>query len=543
MNKKTISLFVACAITCISFAQASLKNEPEITPVSPNSVSVEEDNLQTLVVLGYPRLFNLDPHTANYSSDAQVLNGLYEGLFTFNASTAEPEVAIAKSFKISRDRKIWTFYLHSDITFSDGSPITANDVKRSLLEELNPNTKAPYASLLDCIQGAFEYRTGKTDADSVKIHARNDNTVVITLTEPTAHFSSILAHVAFSVLPENKNIYSGAYILESETDTKTVLVKNENYRDADSVSIPRIEFQGTNDATEATWDLNTGKAQWLSGPFSSDLLYNRDMLIIAAQFGTEFMFFKDNRKPWDDPALRMAVLTAIPWSKLREGNIVIASSLILPLNDYPDIIGLNDTDYDLAKEMLENAGYSEEDNLTLKIAIPDYDNSKREASIIAEGLAKIGVTVEIEYCDPDTYLDSFDTIDSDVFSYTWIGDFADPLAFLELFRKDSTLRETEWTDENFTKAIKEASTLTNSTERYKKLAEAEQILIDSGIIIPISHPVAVDCIDINALGGWYSNVLDIHPLKDLYFKEEPDYANFVKATSFDHRLKLCYTSE
>jgi oligopeptide transport system substrate-binding protein len=518
MNKKTITFFL---VLCITLFFCSAK---------------------TLVIMGYPRDYNLDPHTANYSSDAQVLNGLYEGLFTLNPATAEPEVAVAKSFKISRNRKIWTFYLYPDITFSDGTPLTAEDVRRSLITELSPKTHAPYASLLSCIEGADDYRMGKTDADSVKIHVRNETTVVITLNEPTAHFANILANVAFSVVPEKEGVYSGAYTLESKIPTKTVLVKNKNYHDAQNVKIDRIEFQGTDDTVEATWALNTGKAQWLSGIFSPELLCNKNMLIISAQFGTEFMFFRDNRKPWTDPALRNAILTAIPWPDLRTGNIVAATSLILPLQNYPDIIGLTDYDPDLAKEMFAEAGYTEKDNLTLTIAIPDYDNAKKEANSIKDGLAKIGVTVEIKLCDPDTYLDSLDTIDADVFTYTWIGDFADPLAFLELFRKDSTLRETDWTNDTFEKLIQEASALTDVTERYKKLAAAEQVLIDSGLIIPISHPVAADCIDIEILGGWYSNVLDIHPLKDLYFMKEPDYTNFVQLNRFDQNSNLCYTS-
>lgn len=513
----------------------------EITE-EPNISITDSGSQKPLVIMGYPRYYNLDPHTANYSSDAQVLNGLYEGLFTFNAATSEPETGVAKSFKISRNRKIWTFYLPEDITFSDGTPITANDVKRSLLTEIAPETKAPFASLLDCVEGAAAYRKGEASANSVKIHARNNTTLVITLTEPTAHFSSILAHHAFSVMSTKPNVYSGAYVLESETSTNTVLIKNENYHDAKNVSIERIEFRGTEDPDAATWALNTGEAQWLSSSFSTDLLYNQYQLIISAQFGTEFMFFRDTRKPWNDPELRNAVLTAIPWNELRSGNLVIATSLILPLTNYPSIIGLTDYDPDLAAEMILNAGYTAEDNLTLKLAIPNYEHSEQQANIIKKGLAKIGVNVEIELCAPESYLDSFDSIDSDMMTYTWIGDFADPLAFLELFRKDSSLRETDWTNEEFEQLIIEASAITDTTERYKKLSQAEQVLIDSGLIVPISHPVATDCIDTDILGGWYSNVLDIHPLKNIYFKEPSNFLNFVMNTSFDQNANLCYNS-
>ncbi|HZK19325.1 MAG TPA: peptide ABC transporter substrate-binding protein [Treponemataceae bacterium] len=529
MNKKILTLFItACVAIFLGFAQ-NTKGQL----VSPNP--------KTLVIMGFPRDYNLNPHTANYSSDAQVLNGLYEGLFTLNATTAEPETAIAESYKISRDRKTWTFYIRPNSTFNNGSPITAHEVKQSLLTVISPKTKAPFASLLSCIEGANDYRTGKANSDTVKIQVRNNLTLVITLKEPTPHFASILAHHAFAVISSDNNLFSGAYVLESKTPTKTVLTKNKQYHDAENVQIERIEFVGMEDAKEATWAFNTGKTQWVKSNFLADLLYNQKMLIVSAQFGTEFMFFSEQRKPWDDPRLRNAVLTAIPWSKLRAGNFFAATSLILPLPNYPDIIGLTDCDPDLALEMLQTAGYSKEDELHLTIAIPNYETVKRDAEIIKTGLKKTHVNVEVILCNPETYLESFDTIEADIFTYTWIGDFSDPLAFLELFRKESTLRETNWTNDTFEQLIHEAAHLRDPVDRNKKLAKAEQLLIDSGIIIPISHPVAADCIDTEILGGWYSNVLDIHPLKDLYFKDAPDYLNFVYLNSFDQNINLCYT--
>ena len=56
-------------------------------------------------------------------------------------------------------------------------------------------------------------------------------------------------------------------------------------------------------------------------------------------------------------------------------------------------------------------------------------------------------------------------------------------------------------------------------ERYKKLAEAEQFLLDEALILPVSHPVSLNAVDRNVLGGWFVNALNIHPFKYLYFLE------------------------
>ena len=62
-----------------------------------------------LVVLASQRNLNLNPHTSSFSIESQILNGLYEGLFTYNPVTLQSENAICEGFKVSRDKKIWTF--------------------------------------------------------------------------------------------------------------------------------------------------------------------------------------------------------------------------------------------------------------------------------------------------------------------------------------------------------------------------------------------------------------------------------------------------
>ncbi|MBO6177330.1 MAG: hypothetical protein J6O39_07300 [Treponema sp.] len=91
----------------------------------------EFKNQHELTIIISEQPLNLNPHTACYVSEAQVLTGLYEGLFSYNPVSAAPLPAICESYRVSRNKKKWTFTLHEDAAFSDGSKITAETFRQS----------------------------------------------------------------------------------------------------------------------------------------------------------------------------------------------------------------------------------------------------------------------------------------------------------------------------------------------------------------------------------------------------------------------------
>ncbi|MBP5452467.1 MAG: peptide ABC transporter substrate-binding protein, partial [Treponema sp.] len=197
------------------------------------------EDQRNLVILDYPHEYDLNPLTASYSSEAQILTGLYEGLFSYNPNTLEPEYAICSSYKISRDKKRWTFTLREDAKFSDGEAITAYSIRDSWLRLLSTED-APFASLLDCIQGAEEFRTGQGDAEQVRITARDNATLVVHLKEPAEHLPSILCHHSFCATSSKPNVYSGPFMLKFFRNGVLKMVRNPYYHDATSVVIPGI---------------------------------------------------------------------------------------------------------------------------------------------------------------------------------------------------------------------------------------------------------------------------------------------------------------
>ena len=134
----------------------------------------------------------------------------------------------------------------------------------------------------------------------------------------------------------------------------------------------------------------------------------------------------------------------------------------------------------------------------------------------------------IQKTPTDRYLKSIPGWNAQIFTYSWVGDFADPVAFLELFRGDSSLNVSGWKDTQFDNFLSEASQLSGE-ERLQKLSEAEQYLLDQGMIIPISHSVSFNVIDTEYIKGWYENPLNYHPLKYIYLEKEKIFPNVVMA--------------
>ncbi len=487
-----------------------------------DSSSVDDSIQREFLVLMSRQRFNLNPHTATYSSEAQILDALYEGLYSYDPRTLDPIPALATNCKVSRDKKKLTFTIREGAHFSDGSEITASSVRNSWLLLLStPN--APYASLFDCIVGAADYRTGKISEKDVGIIARDSRTLVVTLLTPTAHFTKIICHPAFCVRAFQDNVFSGAFVLSERSDEQIVLKKNEQYWDAENVHIPSIRIKTDDDISENSWAFNTGKADWIVSAFDASLLLNRSSVRLSTIFGTEYIFFRCDRPPFDRADIRNALIAAVPWEELRKLSYVQASSLVYPLSGYPSVEGLTETSEEDALELMEaarkNAGIKKDEKIRLVMGIlASSERQKRQFEILRDAWKKLGVELDVNATNDSRYIEAIGEWDADLFVYSWIGDFADPIAFLELFRDGSTLNQTAWKNDDFSSALLEAASTTESDARYKILSEAEQILLDDGVILPVSHQVSLHALNPLAVGGWFTNALDIHPYKYLFLK-------------------------
>jgi peptide/nickel transport system substrate-binding protein/oligopeptide transport system substrate-binding protein len=472
----------------------------------------------------------LDFRKSYLASEAQFYTGLYEGLFSYHPLTMEPVPAAAASWKLSEDKKVWTFQLRDHARYWNGDALRSEDFRAAWLSSLDPGRNSPYSSLFDIIEGARDYRMGRiTDKDKVGIETPDDKTLVVRLISPASFFPSMLCHHSFSpihpsmlALEDWSNtapISNGPYYLLENTGKTRVLARNELYWDALETAFKTIIVKLTDDGGESAAMWNSGEAQWILGEVDLDKLTDLSGIAVNPMFATHYYFIRSVRKPWDDWRIRRALVLALPWDKIREGNTIPAETLIYPIMGYPKVEGINRTDTEEARKLLAEAGYADGKNLPeLVIRLtPSMEAERIGVLMSAAWMEDLGIQVRVEVFPFDKYFDSLKSDDYDVGSSTWIGDFADPYTFLQMWRRDSNLNDARYNDPDY-EALIDRSMEEQGETRWKTLSEAEALLLDRGTVLPISYSFALNIVDKTELGGWYSNVLDIHPFKYLSFK-------------------------
>lgn len=531
-------LFVAATVAAALFAscataEAAGNAESDATPadgtepryVQPRETPQVRDTFTMVITDGRLELNPLRSYTAD---EAQLFTGLYEGLFTYDPLTLEPIPAVAARYEISEDKKTWTFHLREDARYWNGGTVLASHFRDAWLRMIDPAEDNPYASLFDLIAGAKEYRQGKNkDPESVGIAAPDAHTLVVSLAAPAAYFTRVLCHHSFSPIhPEmlakkdwsdGPIIGNGPYYLYRREADRLVLKRNELYWDAARVSIPTIVVRFQEDGKSAAGLWNSGEAQWIAGSVDIDALNSDRGISIHPMFATHYYYIRCPAPPLSDRRVRRALALALPWDQIREGYLLPAKTLIYPIPDYPAVQGIEKQDSEEAARLLAEAGHGGGAGIPpLVIRIPPSEDARRIAGLMAEAWKGLGVSSKIDEVPYADYFDSLKRDDYAVGSTTWIGDFADPYTFLQMWRSDSNLNDAGFSDEEYEQLI-DRSLTEEGEKRYATLADAEKLLLDTGTVLPISYTPALNVIDTDEIDGWYPNGLDIHPLKYLTF--------------------------
>ena len=201
---------------------------------------------------------DINPLTCSTAEGSELLGTMYEGLVRQDANGEIKEGSgLAESWDISDDGTVYTFHLR-DATWSDGTPITADQFVYAWQKVLEPETASQYAYMLYPIKNATAYNTGElTDFEQVGVKAVDDTTLEVTLEAPTDYFLEMLVIAQYGALPvgyaeeaggdmfldPEHMVFNGPFVCTSwDPNVGMTLVKNENYWDADSVKLDGIEY-------------------------------------------------------------------------------------------------------------------------------------------------------------------------------------------------------------------------------------------------------------------------------------------------------------
>jgi peptide/nickel transport system substrate-binding protein/oligopeptide transport system substrate-binding protein len=315
-----------------------------------------------------------------------------------------------------------------------------------------------------------------------------------------------------------------------------VLIKSDNYWERYRVTLNKITVKFTDDGDEAAYLWNTGEARWIYGDVDLEALTDRSGIQVNVMFATHFYFIRSSEKPWNDHRVRRAMILVLPWEEIRSGYYLPAETLIFPLAGYPKVEGITEADHEEARRLMTEAGYANGVSFPeLVIRLPPSRDAQRIGALMAAAWKEIlGFNVRVEVISFDRYFAAMKEDGYTIGSSTWIGDFADPYTFLQMWRRDSNLNDARL-DDSDNEAVIERSMLEEGSARMETLAEAEKLLLDRGVVLPVFYSPALNIVDMGELDGWYPNALDIHPFKYFSFKTFRPLPGVVMGRSQDGR--------
>ena len=132
----------------------------------------------------------------------------------------------------------------------------------------------------------------------------------------------------------------------------------------------------------------------------------------------------------------------------------------------------------------------------------------------------LGVKVELVNQEWKTYLDTRRGGKMGGFELAragWIGDYKDPYNFLFMWLSDNfDFNDGRYYSPAYDNLVKKANTMQAGPARMKVFQQAEKILIEEDhAIMPVYYYATLNMIGLNKWDGWHSNVLDVHPTKEI----------------------------
>jgi oligopeptide transport system substrate-binding protein len=134
---------------------------------------------------------------------------------------------------------------------------------------------------------------------------------------------------------------------------------------------------------------------------------------------------------------------------------------------------------------------------------------------------ELGVTIQLARQEWKVYLNSLGSLDYGIARSSWVGDYPDPNTFLNLFLSGSGNNRTGWSNAVYDHLIEEAATARESSHRFEIFRQAETLLVcDESPIAPLFFYVGIQLYNSERLGGIEANVLDEHPIREMFRKDQ-----------------------
>lgn len=510
-------------------------------PSAAAQAAIQDVDVQTNVELRLPlnpfgQPVTLDPHRAvNWGPFWVLLPHVWAGPLRFDENGAvEPD--LAESVEPGDNASVWTITLKPDLAFASGRPIAPDDCIASWKRALDPRSVSPMATFMANVDGFDAFTAG--ESLEIGFTSIDDRTIEIQLVEPDSSFPSSLATFVWAVLdleivansgaddPLLTDAGAGAWRFTELTDGERVVMEpNPQHWGEPSPSVTRVVWQIFDgvDADPRALDLyRAGDLAIADVPLSTlatiqdNAVLSEHLITIESQASTMAIGLDFNQAPFGDVRVRRALSAAIDrqmWaSEIWGDSFVPASGFVPPVvsltSDYvaaTSEIG----DPASARELLEQAGVDPASDLPdivyFQPATDTPEDIERHSVLLRMIEDNSGVVIRHDTTlTPDQIAARQRDNGGRQFDIVWWWTVSDTAAILDTaanpdspamrgwFNWSSDLAAVEGSDPGvaasaFQERISEANAAVAQETRNSAFQEAEQILLDTTVYIPLGH--------------------------------------------------------
>lgn len=298
----------------------------------------------------------LDPQGSNTDANMMAFTLTHETLVEVDPETNEVIPGMATSWTTSDDGCTFTFEIPENVTFSDGTPCTANDIKFTF-------------------ERAAESSFTKTKVELVtNIEVVDDTHIAITISKPSQDFLMLLAHQSMSILSEKLvnedefgyEIGTGMFAVETWTPGDQISFVRSDYFHGEPAPTKRIVYRLIKEESSRLIALQTGEIDICVDPLNTDLGYIEDdpnlELVKVPNYVMLYLAINNERKGLDNVHVRKAIAYATDKASMIEvgynGEGFVHDHWINRGQfGWDDNLQVYEYNLDKAKEELELSGY------------------------------------------------------------------------------------------------------------------------------------------------------------------------------------------
>jgi len=455
----------------------------------------------------------LDPHAQNEGPTTQVSRQVYEALVTRGLDMSiGPQ--LATKWK-AVDENTWYFFLREDVKFSNGQPMTSEDVVFSILRAKQPTSDfKEYISTISSVKAIDKY--------TIQIKTSKPNPILLNQLSNIFVMSKEWSTENFAVVPQNwdagQETFSAVNAMGTgpfkitlrEPNTKTVFKKNSKWWGDVEHNITELQLLPIKNAATRVAALLSGEIDLVTDAPVQDLNrisssgghkvestpQMRTIFLGMDQAADQLRSGNTGDNPFKKKEVRQALYQAIDIEAIKS-KVMRGQSAPAGIITFPGVTGYTAAldkrlpyDVDAAKQLLADAGYPDGFEVELRCPNDRYVNDEAICTAVVGMLGKIGVKVNLFAQTKSKHFQELKDNQGDFYMLGWgVPTLDSHYVFHYLYETGASWNKVNFSNADVDAAIRVMEGEVDLDKRNAAIAKAWQIVRDDISYLPLHHQV------------------------------------------------------